>query len=139
MPGLRHRGGAGLVGVFEMVGRQRAEARGERRAAEVGELVGMQLDRQAERLRRVEDARDLLGREGDALAEAVDGVGQPFGGDGRQHLVDDQVDIGVLVALGFRRQRMRAEEGGARPSPAARSPSRRAARSDFASLSRSSP
>ena len=36
----------------------------------------MQLDRQAERVRRVEHARDLRGREGDALAEGVDRVGQ---------------------------------------------------------------
>jgi hypothetical protein len=36
----------------------------------------MQLDRQAERLGRLEDAGDLLGRKGDALAEAVDRVGE---------------------------------------------------------------
>ena len=48
--GLGHRGRARLVGVFEVVGRQRAVARRQRRAAEVGELVGVQLDRQARRL-----------------------------------------------------------------------------------------
>ena len=55
--GARHRGDARLVRVFEMVGRQRAELGGKRRAVRVGELVGVQLDRQAVRARRVEHAR----------------------------------------------------------------------------------
>lgn len=70
-----------------MVGRQRAVPRGERRAAEIGELFGMELDRQAECVGGVEDLADLGGREGDALAEAVDRVDEPLrrgGGEGRQ-------------------------------------------------------
>ena len=54
----------------------------------------MQLDRQAKAPRRLENARDLVGREGDGLAEAVDRVDQAFGGERRQHLVDDEFDIG---------------------------------------------
>ena len=79
--GLRHGRRAALVGIFEMIGRQRAVARRKCGAVQVGKLVGMQLHRQAERLGLVEDAGDLLRREGDALAEAVDRIGQPFRGD----------------------------------------------------------
>ena len=96
--GLRHRGDAGLVGIFEMIGRQRVVARRQRRAMQVRELVGMQLDRQAARLRRVEHARDLLGREGDALAEGIDGVGKAGLLDLRDHGAD-LGDEGVLVVL----------------------------------------
>jgi hypothetical protein len=42
-----------------MIGRQRAVARRQRRAAEMAELLGMQLDRQAQRPRDVEHPRDL--------------------------------------------------------------------------------
>ena len=68
--GLRHRSDAGLVGIFEMIGGKRVVARRKRRAVQVGELVGVQLDRQAVRFRGIEHARGLLGREGNALAEA---------------------------------------------------------------------
>ena len=74
--GARHRGDAGLVGVFEMVGRERAVLGRELRAAEVGELVGMQLDRQARRLRGREHPRGLRGRERNAFAERIDRVGE---------------------------------------------------------------
>ena len=77
--GLGHRGGAGLVGVFQVVGGERAEARGERRAAEVGELVGVQLHRQAEPLApprtRAPSAPALKAM---PSHEGVDGVGQPL-------------------------------------------------------------
>ncbi len=68
-----------LIQIFEMIGRQRAVGGGELRAAEIGKLLGMQLDGQAERLGLVEDAGDLVRREGDAFAEAVDRVDQAFG------------------------------------------------------------
>ena len=44
-----------------MIGRERTVPRRQRRAAEIRQLLGMQLDRQAMRARRVEDARDLPG------------------------------------------------------------------------------
>ena len=69
--GRRHGRDAGFVRVFEMIGGQRAETGRQPRAASVGQLIGMQLDWQIETPRRVEHARDLLGREGDAFAEAI--------------------------------------------------------------------
>ena len=62
-PGLRHGPGAGLVGIFEMIGRQRAISSGECGAAQVGKLVGMQLDRQAERPGRIENYRSICSGE----------------------------------------------------------------------------
>ena len=94
-----------------MIGRQRAVARGERRAAEIGELVGVQLDGKSARPRRIEDAGDLLRRKRDALAEPVDGVDQAFRGERRQHIAGNAGDVAVRVARGFRRQGVGAEEG----------------------------
>ena len=74
---------AGLVGIFEMIGRQRAIFGGKGCAMQVGKLVGMQLDRQAMRLGGIEDQPHLVGRKGDAFAEAIDGIGKAFNSDGR--------------------------------------------------------
>jgi hypothetical protein len=92
-----------------MVGCQRAVSCGQRRAVQIGELIGMQADRQAEHLRDIEDARRFLDRESDGLAERVDCVGKPLLGDRRQHSAD-RIDISRLVALGFGWQGVRAEE-----------------------------
>ena len=72
----------------------------------------MELHRQAEFPRRVEDAPYLRRREGDLLAEGIDGIdktcvyqrGQP--GDGG-------VEVGVGLVGKLRRQRMRRQAGGA--------------------------
>ena len=111
--GLCHGNRAGLIGVFEMVGRQRAVARGKGGAAKIGQLVGVELDRQTLGLGGIENARHLRGRKRDTLAEAVDGIGQALRSDRIHHRACDEVDIGVLVTIGFARQRMSAEEGGA--------------------------
>ncbi len=98
-----------------------------RRAVQVGKLLGMQLDRQAKRLGMLEDARHFLDREGDALAEPVDRVDQPFG-MALVHAGDDHfVDIAGAVVLEFRRQSVGGEPGGddmhrARLADAARDP-----------------
>ncbi len=114
-----------------MVGRQRAECGGQRRAVQVGQLLGVQLDRQALRARRLEHAARLGGREADAFAEGVDRVGQALGGDGGDHLAADQVDVAVRVAGELGRQGVRAQEGGGRRDTRRSSASARAARSDL--------
>jgi len=60
--------------VLEVLAGERAELGGERGAAHVAELLGVQLDRQAERTCGFEDAPGLRRREGDALAERIDGI-----------------------------------------------------------------
>ena len=109
--GLRHGRRAGFVGIFEVIGGERAEAGRERRAVEVGELVGMQFYAQAERAGCGEEAGDLVGAEGDALAETVDGVDQALGHQRRQDFCNDAGYIRVLVAVRFRRQGMQAQIG----------------------------
>ena len=95
-----------------MVGRQRIVARSQRRAAEVGELVGVELDRQAVRARGRKHPVGLLRGEADPLAERIHRVREAGFGDRRQHLLDHEVDIGALPAGIFRGQGVRAEEGG---------------------------
>ncbi len=98
-----------------MIGRQRAIACGQRSATEVGELVGMQLHRQPGRRCGIEHPGDLFRRERHALAEGIDGVGQPFTRNRWKHLPHDRFDIGGLVAFRLGRQRMGSEEGRAHP------------------------
>ncbi len=93
-----------------MIGGERAELRRQSSAGKIGELVGMELDRQAAGARRREDPAGLLGREGDLLAEGIHRIGKP--GDGGQHLLHHAVDIGPAAALELRRQGMGAEEAG---------------------------
>ena len=109
--GARHGGDAVLVGIFEMIGRERAMLGGEPGAVQVRELVGMQLDRQRGRPRGGKYARGLLRRERDALAERIDRIRQALTRDRRDHGAD-LVDVALLVAVRFRRQRVRTEEAG---------------------------
>ena len=67
---------------------------------------------EAERLRLVEDMRDFLDRKGDAFAEPIDCVDQPFGlrlFHARQHDLGDVIGVAAVV---FDRRRMRGEIGG---------------------------
>ena len=96
-----------------MIGRERTELGGERSTPEIGELVGMQLDRQAERLGRSKHARRLCRGERDVFHERIDGIGKAGLRHRRQHLVADAIDVALLVAIGFDRQRMGAEKAGA--------------------------
>ena len=96
-----------------MVGGQRAEFGRERRAAHVGKLLGVELDRQAMGARRLEHTADLPAVEGDGLAEPVDRVGEAGGGDPGDHLLANKIDVAVGVAVILGGDGMGAEEGGA--------------------------
>ena len=77
--GGSQRRGIVVRGVLDVVGGEPAMRRHEARAAEMRELLGVKLHRQAELGCPVEDAGNLGGGEGDAFAEAVDGVGETGG------------------------------------------------------------
>lgn len=110
-PRLGHRRDAGLVQMLQVIGGQGAIAGRQRGAAEIAQLFGMQLDRQAMPVRGLEHALGLRRREADALAERIDRIDQSFLRQCRQHGVADQRDV-VVGAIGvFGRQGMRAEEG----------------------------
>ncbi|MNR39137.1 N-formimino-L-glutamate deiminase [compost metagenome] len=96
-----------------MIAGQGAIARRERRPFHVRQLLGMQLDRQAQALGRAEHLFGFGQRERHALAKHIDGVDQAFGGQRGQHLRADEVDIGLAAARVFGRQRMRAQKGAA--------------------------
>ena len=113
MPASRHGADAGFVDVFQVIRRQRAKRGGERRALHVGELFGVQLHAQPVRGRGLEHAPGLLAREADLFAERVDRVDQAFAHQRGQHDRADLVDVVVGAAGELRRQRVRAEKGGA--------------------------
>jgi hypothetical protein len=98
--------------VLEVIRRERVMACGKRGAARIGELVGVQPDRQAVALCRSEDARRLLWAEGDGLAEGIDRIGEPAPCDFGQHLLADEVEVGPAVGGELGRERVRAEEAG---------------------------
>ena len=78
----------------------------------------MQFDRQPEAPRGREHPRDLLAREGDRLAEAVDRVDEPLRRERRQHGLGPRRDS-RRGRREFGRKRVRAEKGRARPRPGA--------------------
>ena len=102
------------VEIFEMVGRQRAEAGGQRGAAEVRELLGVDLHRQAEVAGGGEDARaPAPGVKAMPSQKASTASTSPSACGGAQRRDADLVDVGVGVEpVGHG---VGAEEGGAHP------------------------
>ena len=104
---------ARLGQVFDVVARQGAVARGQRRTAHVGQLLSMQLHGQTQRLGRLEDLLGFGQRKRDVFTEHIDRVHQALRVQRRQHLFTDQVDV-VLAAPGvFGWQGMGAQKRGA--------------------------
>ena len=82
--------------------------------------------------RQLEHGLGLVRREGDTLAEDVDGIGQPLGRDGIEHRSCDERGVVARTALVFRRHGMGAEEGGAdSDGPLAADPARDAQLLEF--------
>ena len=121
-----------------MIGRKRAIARRERGTAAGSELIGVEFDRESQPLRSLEEARDLLRRERNRLAEGIDRVGQAFARDCGQDIVADERDVGVGI-LPFRRQRVQAEVESCECELGAVRSSPRATRNVRSSVSRSRP
>ena len=107
---FRHRHDAGFVRVLDVIRGQRAEPCGECGAMQIRKLIRMEFYAQSVSLCGLEHTRDLLRRKRDAFAEGIDGVGQTFARDRRDHLVADACDVSILVAFRLRRQRMGAQE-----------------------------
>src|SRR4029077_9180355 len=72
----------------EVVGRERADLRGELRAAAREDLVGVQARGEAERRGRLEDPARLLGAERAHLAEDIGEPSAALGRDARELLLD---------------------------------------------------
>jgi hypothetical protein len=81
-----------------MIGGQAAVARGQRCAVRVGQLLGVQLDRDAARSGGRKHALGLRGREADALAKGVDGIYQAGVREPRQHQLAHFADVVVRAA-----------------------------------------
>ena len=80
--------------------------RGEFGTVEVGELFGVELDRQAVPRGGDEHAFDLRRRKPDALRERIDRIGEAYRGDGGQHDIADVFDIAIGIAGELRRHAM---------------------------------
>jgi hypothetical protein len=103
------RGDVALVAVLEMRAGEGTETRRERRAAERRELLRMRVQAEAECMRVLCDAAQVLEVEGDVLDEDVGERRELLRRDGRQHALDDVVQ--VVGAARRRRHGVRAEEG----------------------------
>jgi len=77
------------------------------------QLFGMQLYRQTKLLRGDEYPLDLLRRERQILAERIHRIDQPFGGQCREHLGADVLDVVVSAILVLRRQSVGGQTGAA--------------------------
>ena len=86
------------IEIFEVIGREGATGGGKFGAAEIGQLFGMQLNRQAEFRRLGEDPGNLLDRKGNALAKAIDRIDEAFGVGLFEAGQDDFGDVGVISA-----------------------------------------
>ena len=99
-----------VVRVFDVIGRERTVACREERSADVGQLFGMELHRQAKRPGGIEHPRHLRGVKGDALAEPVDRIDQPLGMGRMQRGDADLVDVSIRPTRVVGGHRMGAEE-----------------------------
>ncbi len=109
---VRHRAHAGFVQILDMVRRQRAIACRQFRAAQIGQLFGVQFHRQAKVAGHVKHAADLGGLKGDAFAEPVHRIHQPFGVGGAQSGDADLVNIVIVTTGIFGGRGVGAKEGG---------------------------
>ena len=111
-PGPRQRLHAVRRRVLEMVRRKRSETGSHLGAAAIAQLVRMQLDRQAEIDRALEDPGDLGGVECDPLAEAVHGIGEVSLHRSGHHVRQNQIDVGVRPPPKLGRHRVRGKKRG---------------------------
>ena len=80
-------------------------------AAGAGKLVGVDFRYQTVTLTGGKDAIRLIDSEEPLVAEHIDIFSKPFGGDGRNHLLADEVDIFILPAFEGSADGVRPEEG----------------------------
>ena len=95
-----------------MVTTQRLVLRSQLRTTAVTELLGMQLDWQAQALGRSKHPPDLRSAKCNALAKAIDRINQPFSVQDRQHL-QHGIHIVIRAPGEFARHSMGPQEGGA--------------------------
>ena len=138
-PGLGDGHDAGFVEIFDMIDGQRAIARRERRAAQIGELLGMELDRKPQGFGGLEDLLRLLDRKGDALAETVNRIGKSCLMSGRQGLLRRRASHSRRGLRDSPAERHGRRGRSSRPRPAGACPSSRATLSILSSVSTSSP
>ena len=110
--GLIQSGDAGVVDVFEVVGGEGADFRGQSGGPHLRDLIGMEAGEEAEALGGGEHAAGLRHAEGGFLAEHVAEFGQPFIADACQRCVtEDRIEVGVGAIGEFAGRGVRGQIG----------------------------
>src|SRR3989304_7947409 len=101
-----------------MISGNRPQLGSQRRAAQVVELVGVDLERETQVARGLQDAAGLLQAEGSAFTEGVyegqrpfRGVASPPGAYSGQHRPAQVMRVPVWIAFELRRDGVGAQEG----------------------------
>jgi len=93
---LRHFDDGVFGGVFDVVGREGTEFGGESGTFEVGELVGVEPDRDVSVIGGSEELSGLIRGESDRFGKAVDVIDQIFFDGGGENFVDNVVDVFIF-------------------------------------------
>ncbi len=93
-----------------MIGRKRAEFGRQRGAVQVGQLIGMQPDRQPQRACGSEQSAGFRGAEADALAEGIHGIEQALRMQPRQPVRAHRIDIGGALLGEFGRHGVQRQQ-----------------------------
>ncbi len=94
-----------------MIDRKGVVLHGHLHAAGAGKLVGVDFRYQTVSLSGRKNSIRFSDREESLVAEHIDIFSKPFGGDGRNHLLADEVDIFILPAFEGSADGVRPEEG----------------------------
>src|SRR5437867_2126962 len=94
-----------------MTGRDGPKASSEFGLAEVGQLIGVDLETEAEPFRLAQQRIGFVETEDAGFTEDVAELGQTAANDFRQDLIADQGEIGATVGGVLRRHGVSAEEG----------------------------
>ncbi|MCY1427061.1 hypothetical protein D9M71_428910 [compost metagenome] len=109
--GRGHGDGVVLGHELQVIGRQRLVTRRQAGTGQGRQLLGMQLDRQAQLASLDEHPLDLGRGERQVFTECIHGIDQPFGRQCRKHHLADMADVIVSPVLVLRRQGMRRQAG----------------------------
>src|SRR5205085_88620 len=98
------------IGVFKVIGGKCGVLCGKGGAAAVGELIGVQFELEASSFCRGKEALGLFGRECNAFAKRIDGVGKVFSRNGAQQGTANEIDGRATILRLLGGQSMQAEK-----------------------------
>ncbi len=112
-PGVGQQAGLGGAGVVQVIGADGTQFGGQGATPRGAHLLGVDLEAQAQAAGALEDAASLGGAEGALLHEHVGEVGQAPAGHLGQHLLKDDLDVGLGVRAVLGGDHVGPQEGAA--------------------------